>query len=223
MNYVSIVLDESGSMAGQCTRVVGGINEYINKLKADIGGDCHVTLNLFDSEHWREHFSGPLADFKPMVEADYRPGAMTPLYDAVGRSIKALEAKATPADKCIVVVDTDGQENHSKEQTQASIKAKVKEMESKGWAFVFMATGLDVQSAQHVGAQAASMNFTAANTRSFDHGSRQHAYANLATASVSLFAGTTSAANIYGDQPAWNPSHGIQAKDDKSEPFFKAG
>ncbi len=41
------------------------------------------------------------------------------------------------------MVDTDGEENFSKEHNQESIKALVNTREKEGWAFLFMSQGLD--------------------------------------------------------------------------------
>lgn len=119
--YVAILLDETGSMAGQETRVITGINEYINKLRSQLeGASCKVALNLFDSERWREYFRGTLLKFPLMGPGDYTPGAMTPLYDAIAKTISAAEVEAGDA-KVLVIIDTDGMENASQEVTRETV------------------------------------------------------------------------------------------------------
>jgi Mg-chelatase subunit ChlD len=79
------------------------------------------------------------------------------------------EAEEADAKKTVLVVMTDGYENASKEHTQASIKAKVKQFEDKGWEVVFLGANFDaVESVSgSVGVMASkTMNIAAGNLRS---------------------------------------------------------
>ncbi len=201
MNFVSILLDETGSMSGQETRVVTGINEYINKLRTEIkDDDCKVMLNLFDSERWDTFFDGDLKDFPKMDEKDYNPQAMTPLNDAIAKVISAMKVKAVNGDKVIIVIDTDGQENASKEHNVESIKALVAECEKEGWAFIFMASGIDKQQAINVSVQAESLGVSDSNTVVGDHSVRGAMYQSSARASSQYFAGTKSNTNLFDEK-----------------------
>ena len=90
-NYVTILLDETGSMAGEEKRVIGGVNEYLKKLKAEFTDeDCpYIRINLFDSERWDTFYDGNLRYCPNMELKDYNPGAMTPLYDAIAKAVSA--------------------------------------------------------------------------------------------------------------------------------------
>lgn len=185
--YVAILLDETGSMAGQEDRVVGGINEYLNTLKADTDTEYGVALKLFDSERWRKFFEGSLAECPEMTREDYRPGMRTPLYDAIARVLTETEEKCGTR-QVLVLVDTDGYENASKEHTMESIKARIKEVEDRGWTFVFLASGLDVAAAHGVATQAQAMGISGQSTMSTSHGMRDAAYGATASATVRRFA-----------------------------------
>src|SRR5262249_55564392 len=74
---------------------------------------------------------------------NYVPDGWTALYDAIGSTVGALEAKAKagrlPAvDKVLTVIMTDGHENASREGTQQAIKELVARKEKEGnWTVVF--------------------------------------------------------------------------------------
>lgn len=66
-------------------------------------------------------------------------GALTPLFDAVGKTINSIKSKG----KKLFVIITDGMENASKEFTKENIQALIKEKESKGWVFSYLGVGKD--------------------------------------------------------------------------------
>lgn len=179
--YVNILLDETGSMAGQEARVIKGINEYIAKLSSDLKGKaCRIAIRLFDSERWREYFDGKLEDFPTMKDGDYRPGAMTPLYDAIGKTLMETETK-TEKHKVLILIDTDGLENASREHTKESVDKLIKEKEAAGWTFVFLGADLDAFGGAAVAA--ASMGVHVSNTAGYAAKSRVGAYHAVASAS----------------------------------------
>ena len=205
MNRAVVVLDETGSMSGQEERVVTSMNEYV----AGLPEDAMVTVFKFDSEHWTEFFDGEKKRWKPMVESDYSPGAMTPLYDAIGKAVKHAEGNAKDGDKVLLMIDTDGYENASKEFEHAQIVKMVDKYKGKGWQFLFMSSGIDQKQADAVGAVGTAMGMT---NFSADHDSRVANYTVASTATASYFTGPGGA--------------GAVPKSDKTvvkrNPFFKA-
>lgn len=201
-NYVSILLDETGSMTGQEHRVVTGVNEYVKKLHSDMKGEpCHIVLNLFDSERWQTFFEGELTDMPEFTEKDYVTGAATPLYDSVARAIQNMEAKTTEQDKVMIIIDTDGYENASQEfRRPEAIRAMVQRYEDRGWAFVFLASGLDAEKARSVGIQGHAMGMAVSNTVADSHSNRHATYGATAQASMNYFSGRVSNRAVYEDQ-----------------------
>ena len=196
-NYAVVCLDETGSMQGQEQRVVTSLNEYVNQLP----DDTHITVFKFDSERWTSFYDGVKPDWKQMKQGDYNPGAMTPLYDAVAKSIHHAEGLASAGDKVMVMVDTDGFENASKEHTQESVKALVDQKKGAGWEFLFMANALDHQQAVAVGYTGQAMGM---QVNSASYGQRMASYSRAASSTRSYF-----------DKP-----DAVQVKPDKVEPFF---
>ncbi len=185
--YVAILLDETGSMAGQERRVVTGINEYINKLRSQLdGAPCRIALALFDSERWHEYYRGDLHDFPPMDTGDYSPGAMTPLYDAVAKLISAAEVDAGDA-KVLVIIDTDGMENASLEVNRHAIFKRIKGKEKEGWTFVFLGAEMAAFGGADKAQKTMGLGLSAGNVRDLSHGNRARAYKDAAAATTSLF------------------------------------
>lgn len=148
-NYAVVVLDETGSMAGQEERVVTSMNEYAETMKQ---AKARMTVFCFDSERWRVFFDDKASKWKPMTVEDYNPGQLTPLYDAIGKAISYMDKIATgKKDKVHVMVDTDGFENHSREYTFEAVRNLIERKKAAGWEFVFMAAGFSEQQTQHVG------------------------------------------------------------------------
>ncbi len=148
MNHAIVTLDETGSMSGQEHRVVTSLNEYVQQLPKK----TRLTVFKFDSQRWTRFFCGSVKKWTPMKEKDYRPGAMTPLYDAIAKSIAHAESVASNGDKVMVMIDTDGYENASREHTQETCLALVSKKKKAGWEFLFMSAGVDQKQATVVGA-----------------------------------------------------------------------
>ena len=177
-----VVLDASGSMAGQEGRVVSSMNEYV----AGLPSTTSLQVYLFDSERWDCHFDDLAETWDPMTLTDYRPGKMTPLYDAIGKGIVAAIGAFDETAKVMVMIDTDGMENASREHNSGSIKAMVETQRAKGWEFLFMSQGLDTaQSVRHgYAGQAVGMAVQSASAHN-----RMASYQAAAGQTVSYFAG----------------------------------
>ena len=150
--HISMVLDRSGSMSGIASDIVGGFNHFLAEQRAQ-PGIARVTLAQFDSEDPFEVLIDGV-DLREVTDLDrsaYQPRAMTPLYDAVGRMIAKVDAdiaaraeRQAPAEDQVVVIITDGRENHSREQTRASIFEMIEKRRRDGWVFVFLGANQDV-------------------------------------------------------------------------------
>lgn len=188
MNHVAILLDESGSMKSQEERVISGINEYINTLKKDIGkAKCEITIRMFDSNHYRTHYTGSLKKLEELTVGDYKPFGMTPLFDSVGKTICEMQAKK--GDKVVIIIDTDGMENCSVEFEQKQVKDLIKKKEDLGWAFIFMATGIDAMNAHQTMQSGAALGIGAKNSKVVTHLMRSAEYGANALSTSAYFKG----------------------------------
>ena len=150
--YNVIIMDRSGSMWSIRKHAIMGFNELLGGVKAARTKyartqEQYITLVLFDSASidevwWNADPSGA----EHLTEKTYVPGASTPLYDAMGRTLTRLE-KELEGDanhSVVVTVITDGYENDSHEYGLPAIRALVEHLKEKGWSFAYMGTDHDV-------------------------------------------------------------------------------
>jgi len=164
---VGFLLDESGSMCGRREETINGYNEYISTLKKE-SGEITLTLTKFNSERVEVVFVDKnVKDVKQMIDKDYTPEAMTPLYDAIGKTIRSMEKKVKKGDKVLFAILTDGQENESNEFKQVDIQKLIKEKEKEGWTFIYMGADQDAwaNASQFGIARGNTMNFAGGNIR----------------------------------------------------------
>lgn len=146
--HVGLLLDESGSMMGMESAVTGGVNEFIERLRAD-EAETRVlaTLGTFDRSGndpvVRYAYAGiPLAEVDLLPEGFYRPRGATPLNDAVVGAIRKIEADRRRGDRAILVILTDGLENASETPSRA-VGELIREKEAEGWEFIYLGANQD--------------------------------------------------------------------------------
>lgn len=158
---VGIVLDKSGSMNQRSARTIDAMNEYINTLRLQGEGEIIASMIQFDSPGGSPHFEAtytmtPIKDVPDLGHHNYKPRGLTPLYDAIGRMIRTIEGKENNDDKVVIVIQTDGLENDSREFTREGVRALRDDKEASGWEFVFLGTGEQAWAAgQNLGFRAA--------------------------------------------------------------------
>jgi len=137
---VAFLLDRSGSMESCKQETITGFNGYLNGLK---GSEMRFTLTQFDTQGIDIiHDAVALKDVRKLTESTYVPRGGTPLYDAIGRTVRATEAAAKDCNVLFVTL-TDGEENSSREWNKSTIQSLIKEMEGKGWTFAHIGVGVD--------------------------------------------------------------------------------
>jgi hypothetical protein len=143
---VTFILDESGSMEPVRTATISGFNEYVSTLKSD---DTPTLLRLmtFNSGDMRTVYSfEEVSSVKEMTQDDYKPGHLTPLYDAVARGMLDTDGyleKASGEVDVIFVIMTDGLENASKEHGRQHVFDMISKREKQGWAFTYIGANQD--------------------------------------------------------------------------------
>jgi hypothetical protein len=143
---VTFILDESGSMEPVRTATISGFNEYVSTLKSD---DTPTLLRLmtFNSGDMRAVYSfEDVSSVKEMTQDDYKPGHLTPLYDAVARGILDTDGyleKASGEVNVIFVIMTDGLENDSKEYGRKHVFDMISKRGKQGWTFTYIGANQD--------------------------------------------------------------------------------
>ena len=147
-----IILDESGSMESIKNTIISGFNEVVQSVKMvaeEFPEQEHfISLVSFDSTKIKTiHDIEPVEKLEKIDDSKYKPGAMTPLYDAMGTGILQLKrvTDTHPDCKVLVTILTDGEENASKEFNGQSIKALVDELQAQNWTFSYIGANHDVE------------------------------------------------------------------------------
>ena len=154
---VSFILDETGSMLNYKDTTMSGFNEYIDGLKKQ--PKLRMTLTTFNTDKIKIVYKDkPIKDVKHLNDDTYQPGACTPLYDAMGRTINSLGKEK----KVLMIIMTDGLENASNEYTQKGIFDLIKKKEKAGWTFVYLGANQDAWAVSR------KMGFARMNTVSYD-------------------------------------------------------
>jgi len=163
--HVLFITDMSGSMTRIADDVRGGFNAYVADLRKDTDRKYRLTAVVFDDVIETLCTASKLGEVPPMTGDNYRPRGMTALLDAVGRTVVTFDLAMTPADddKVLVVVQTDGAENASREYTREAVAGLIKEREATGkWSFVYLGVGADSWR------QAGGMGFASGSTVTLD-------------------------------------------------------
>lgn len=150
--YNLVILDKSGSMESIRTEAINGYNETLGSIKA-------TQLKFMDTQ---EHYVSlaafcdcgidmiydmtPIKDAEKLTKEKYDPCCCTPLFDAIGKTVKTLKKKIADVEDSAVLVTiiTDGYENSSKEWDAKGVSKLIEECKEDGWMFSFIGAGEDV-------------------------------------------------------------------------------
>jgi hypothetical protein len=186
--HVLMVVDKSGSMFGLAGDVRGGFNAYVDGLKKDDRHNYRLTVALFDTEYTLLCVDAELDKVPELDYFNYLPGGNTALYDAVCRTVIDFENAHTKTglpknDRVLVVIQTDGLENSSREYTASTTKMMLDaRQELQRWSVIYLGAGMDTWlQAQRMGVRHGSY----VNTRATGAGTRS-TYDALRGSTVSL-------------------------------------
>ena len=150
--YNLVILDKSGSMEAIRTEAINGYNETLGSIKS-------TQLKFIDTQ---EHFVSlaafcncgidmiydmtPIKDAEKLTREKYDPCCCTPLFDAIGKTVKELKRKTAEIEGAafLVTIITDGYENASKEWDSKSVAKLIDSCKEEGWMFSFIGAGEDV-------------------------------------------------------------------------------
>lgn len=144
--YNVIILDESGSMSAIYNQALTGINEVLSGIRKNQeehpDQQHYVSIVTFEGngvsgiKTRRDRVA--IRKVEDFTKKDYRPGGCTPLYDAMGVTLNALEGKIHESDRVMATIITDGYENASEEYSGKTVKALVARLREKNWAFAYI-------------------------------------------------------------------------------------
>jgi hypothetical protein len=137
-------------MGGSEKEVIGAYNAFVAEQKAIVEKNAikaKMSLILFDNQYDEVYTKLDITQVPVLDEKTYFVRGMTALFDAVGKTIAKFEGKK----KVIFFIETDGQENSSREYTQSALKTLVEKKKADGWDFNFVGADLDSATAQSIG------------------------------------------------------------------------
>ena len=149
--YNLILLDESGSMETIRQSALSAINETlqtIKKVQKENNEFEHSISFVTFSGNGTEgvkfvRFNTPADAMDELTLEDYLPDGCTPLYDAIGTSVEALQKLTTKEDVVLVSIITDGMENSSHKFTGTQIRIMIDRQKEQGWTFTYMGANQD--------------------------------------------------------------------------------
>lgn len=141
---IVFLLDESGSMNSIKDQTVSGFNEYVDTVKKET--EVTMTLTKFNSAGVKvEYVNKPIKDVPHLTDSTFKPDALTPLYDALGKTISQLDEdleKEKEEYRVLFIVMTDGEENQSREYDKDKIVKLITKKEDD-WTFVYLGADQD--------------------------------------------------------------------------------
>jgi Mg-chelatase subunit ChlD len=175
---VSMLVDESGSMGPYVQATIEGYNEFLSGQEKD-GDLTYISLIKFENGEVKKPYTKVHVKAAPRLTTDlYKPGGMTNLLDAIGQTITDVDAllNGMPENErpaVIIVIQTDGHENASREYTYETIRALVKDREENDWAFMFLGANIDAF------ATGAQFGMNAYNTASYTMNNQAGVYSTI--------------------------------------------
>ena len=145
--YITLILDESGSMQACKGAALAGFNHYLATLRRE-PAETRFTLTLFNAGKTEVRYRAvPVSAVNDLDVETYRPQAGTPLYDAIGRTLSLAKQEAPAGGRKLCVILTDGEENASQEYSRQQVFKLIKRYEQQGWAFLYLGADHDVWAA----------------------------------------------------------------------------
>lgn len=143
---ISFIQDRSGSMQSVWEETLNGFKTYVESMQEDQKKDNEVeylfSLTTFDTLIETPYVGKAINDVEGSELGKHGPRGMTALYDAVGKTLQAIDDdKNLTFDKAIVLIVTDGEENASREWSKEALHAAIDERIKRGnWSFTYLGT-----------------------------------------------------------------------------------
>lgn len=144
---IAVILDRSGSMEPVRAATISGFNEFVGEQRTLAGGGrALVSLVQFDSRYEVNFVGEPIENVPALDLHSYVPRGTTALYDAIGRTIRELDAWIRAQawqERVLVLIVTDGAENSSQEFDFGTVRTLIEQKEKAGWNFAYMGANQD--------------------------------------------------------------------------------
>jgi uncharacterized protein YegL len=143
---ITIILDCSGSMDLIKSSTIEGFNTFLRAHQAE-STNVKISLVKFNHEYTLAFEEKKIKKKYFLNEANFMPRGTTALLDAIGRTIKSVDArieKHAINPGVIIAIITDGYENSSRFYTTNEIKKSIKKRsEQNNWNFMYLGANQD--------------------------------------------------------------------------------
>lgn len=142
---ITVILDRSGSMGSVVDTTIEGFNKFLREQQ-DIPGRATITLVQFDDQYQVDYENRNINSVNYLNKETYVPRGMTALLDAIGKTIHNIEHRVikNKPSKVIVVIQTDGLENASREFKLHQINDTISHLRNQHkWEFIFLGANQD--------------------------------------------------------------------------------
>jgi hypothetical protein len=124
-------------MATMWNEALGGINGYVSGLR-----EAKITLAVFDTNSYDVIRNTTSENWVNVTNEEVQPRGGTPLLDSAGRILwSAIDSKA---ERAVIVIVTDGEENSSKKFTAKEVKELTNKVDKDlDYEVVFLGANFD--------------------------------------------------------------------------------
>ncbi len=143
--HIGFVLDESSSMTTVWHETMDGFNSYTKMTLSEIP-DAKLTFASFVKDEFKLRCEErTLDEVLPLNMRNYTPYGGTPLIDSIMKMISLIEKQVNLHDAVqpIIVIQTDGHENKSKNYNASDLRKVVTKKRSEGWQFILITCNLN--------------------------------------------------------------------------------
>lgn len=179
--HIVSILDRSGSMSGTEKEVIGAYNDFIEKQKkiaTENAVSIKSTLILFDHEYTPVYTKMKVEAVQPLTEEQYQVRGWTALCDAIGKAVEDFKDKK----RVIFFIETDGEENSSKEYNAEKVKKLVEQKTKDGWDFNFVGADLSTIQTQTFAGTLGISKSLSFDKSAMGYATRNAAFADATTA-----------------------------------------
>jgi hypothetical protein len=136
--HLSLLIDQTGSMAPYIREVIGGLNHYVQQLCAQAPGPVFATLATFAEGIAVHYTQRPIHRVEKLRLETYVPNGQTALYDAICQALAALPGNT--AQRQMLVILSDGEDVCST-TTMSDCAEAIAAAQASGVLVVFLGDG----------------------------------------------------------------------------------
>ena len=152
-------------MRSLAPQYVSMYNEQVLDHQDKAVGQVTGSLVLFNQEVQTQFLTRPIQQLSSISVQEFAPNGLTAMFDAVGETVSRLQKLDSNTENVafLVIILSDGMENHSKIWSGSRLQSLIQELESTGrWTFQYL--GCDPEAifqTRSIGLAGKSVQFTA--------------------------------------------------------------